>query len=93
MSPAGSAVKKGSPQMPHNFHMFPRTCAGIAIESQVDDIEDDTHDVKIEGRPLISQKHAQPNNYIKLVDMVGKALWGAGVGEIHMLIGNTDLWA
>ena len=35
---------------------FPRTCAGIAIESRVGDIEDDTHEVRIEGGPLIFQR-------------------------------------
>ena len=58
--------------------IFPRTCAGIAIESRVGDIEDDTHDVRIEGGPLIFQTNVQHNNYIKLVGMVGKALWEAG---------------
>ena len=40
----------------------PRTCAGIAIESRVGDIEDDTHEVRIEGGPLIFQR----KNYIKV---------------------------
>ena len=44
------------------------------------DIEDDTHDVRIEGGPLICHKHVQRKNYIKLVGMVGKALGEAGRG-------------
>ena len=43
-------------------NMFPRTCAGIAIESRVGDIADDTHEVRIEGGPLIFQL----KNYIQV---------------------------
>ncbi len=42
------------------------------------DIEDDTHDVRIEGGAVFCQKHVQRNEYIKLVGMVGRALREAG---------------
>ena len=56
---------------------FPRTCVRIAIGPRVGDIEDDTHDVRIEGGPFTFQ-NAQRNNFTKLVGLVGKVLWEAG---------------
>ena len=70
------------------MHMFPRTCAGIATETRVGDIEGDTHEVRIEGGPQENQR----KNYKQNVILVGKVLWEVGRRRNPQLFRKKQLW-